>query len=110
MSTTPLPGAEDLATSAIEDLAAGRWSRITAQFDPTMRDELSEDALAAAWAQIVGQAGAFEMHGVPDVARAGDMTITNTRLSMEAGDYTARISYRDDRSIAGLFILPDGTP
>lgn len=109
MNTTPLPDAADLATATIEDLVAGHWSRVTAQFDATMRDGLSEDSLAAAWAQIVGLSGAFEAHDVPDVARAGDMTITNTRLSMEAGDYTARITYRDDRSIAGLFILPGDT-
>ncbi|WP_224391612.1 DUF3887 domain-containing protein [Pseudonocardia sp. ICBG1293] len=106
MNTTPLPGATDLATTTVEDLAAGRWSRITAQFDPAMRDGLSEDALAAAWAQVVGRSGAFEAHGEPEVSRAGDVTVTDTRLSMEASDYTARISYRDDRSIAGLFILP----
>lgn len=66
----------------------------------------SEEALAAAWAQITGLSGAYESHGVPDIARAGDMTITNTPVAFEAGDYTARISFHDDRSIAGLFI-PD---
>lgn len=110
MNTTPLPGAADLATAAVEDLAAGNWSRVTAQFDPTMRDGLSEDALAAAWAQIIGRSGAYETHGEPEVSRAADVTVTDTRLSMEAGDYTARISYRDDRSIAGLFILPGDAP
>lgn len=110
MTTTPLPGAADLATAAVADLAAGNWSRVTAQFDPTMRDSLSEDALAAAWAQIVGRSGAYETHGEPEVSRAADVTVTDTRLSMEAGDYTARISYRDDRSIAGLFILSEDTP
>lgn len=65
MNTTPLPGAAALATSAIRDLAAGRWSRVAEQFDPTMREGLSEDALAAAWAQIVGLSGAFEQHGDP---------------------------------------------
>ncbi|MEU6700171.1 DUF3887 domain-containing protein [Pseudonocardia sp. NPDC046786] len=106
MNTTPLAGATDLATTTVEDLAAGRWSRVTAQFDPTMREGLSEDALAAAWAQIIGLSGAFEAHGEPEVSRAGDLTVTDTRLTMEAGDYTARISYRDDHTIAGLYILP----
>jgi hypothetical protein len=89
----------------IRDLASGQWSRVTEQFDPTMRDGLSQDALAAAWAQIVGLSGAFEGHGEPEVARAGDVTITNTPLALEAGDYTARIAFRDDRTIAGLHIL-----
>lgn len=105
MTTTPLPGAAELAASTIQDLVAARWGRVTERFDPTMRDGLSEDALAAAWAQIVGLSGAYERHGEPEVARAGDVTVTNTPLALEAGDYVARISFRDDRTIAGLHIL-----
>lgn len=110
MNTTPLPGAGDLAVSVIQDLVSGRWASIAEQFDTTMRDGLSEDALAAAWAQIVGLSGAFEGHGEPEVARAGDLTVTNTPISLEAGDYTARIAFRDDRTIAGLFILDEKAP
>lgn len=105
MNTTPLPGAAELAASTVQDLAAARWARVTERFDPAMRDGLSEDALAAAWAQIVGLSGAYERHGEPEVARAGDVTVTNTPLALEAGDYVARISFRDDRTIAGLYIL-----
>ena len=105
MNTTPLPGVAELAASVVEDLASAQWARVTEQFDPTMRDGLSQDALAAAWAQIVGLSGALEGLGEPQVTRAGDVTITNTPLSFEAGDYTARIAFRDDRTIAGLHIL-----
>jgi Protein of unknown function (DUF3887) len=105
MNTTPLTGVAELATAAIRDLAAARWSRVAEQFDPKMREGLSQEALAAAWAQIVGLSGAFEQHGDPEVARAGDVTITDTPLAFEAGDYTARITFRDDRTIAGLHIL-----
>ena len=105
MNTTPLPDAATLAAAVIDDLAAWRWSHVTEQFDPAMRDGLSEDALAAAWAQIVGLSGAFEKRGEPESLRAVDMTVTHTPLSFEAGDYTARITFRDDRRIAGLFIV-----
>jgi hypothetical protein len=110
MNTTPLTDAAELARSVVDDLAGGRWELVTERFDPTMRDGLSEDALAAAWAQIVGTSGAFEGQGEPVVTRAGDITVTNTPLSMEAGDYTARIAFRDDRTIAGLHILSEPTP
>jgi hypothetical protein len=110
MNTTPLDDAAQLARSVVDDLAAGRWERVTERFDPTMRDGLSEDALAAAWAQIVGTSGAFEGQDDPVVTRAGDLTVTNTPLSMEAGDYTARIAFRDDRTIAGLHILSEPAP
>lgn len=105
MNTTPLTGVAELAVAVIEDLAAGRWSRVTEQFDPTMRDGLSDEALAVAWAQIVGLSGTYEGHGEPVAVRAADLTITNTRILLEAGDYTARITFRDERTIAGLHIL-----
>ena len=110
MNTTLLNDAADLARSVVRDLAAGRWELVTERFDPAMRDGLSEEALAAAWSQIVGLSGGFEGQGEPAVSRASDVTVTNTPLSMEAGDYTARIALRDDRTIAGLHILPEQTP
>ncbi|BBY85823.1 hypothetical protein MTOK_16050 [Mycolicibacterium tokaiense] len=40
--------------------------------------------------------------------RAGDftITITNTPSAFEAGDFVARITFRDDRTIAGLVSTP----
>ena len=105
MNTTPLANAASLAETVIDELSSGRWSAVTDRFDPAMRDGLPEDALAAAWAQITGHAGALEGHGTPEVARAADVTVTNTQLNLEAGEFIARIAFRDDQSIAGLFIL-----
>lgn len=105
MNNVPLPEATGLAVKVITDLAAGRWDDVTAQFDSKMRDGLSADALSAAWAQIVAQAGSYEAHGETDTSRAADVTITNTPLVFEAGDYTARVTFRDDQTIAGLYIL-----
>ncbi|AZC12395.1 DUF3887 domain-containing protein [Microbacterium sp. ABRD28] len=101
----PIPDAAELASAVVDDLASGRWARITERFDPTMRDGLSEDALAAAWAQIQALSGALEGVGETDVVRAADVTITTTPLAMEAGDYAARIAFRDDRTIAGLHLI-----
>ncbi len=105
MNTTPLDGAAESAGAVIADLAASRWDRVTERFDPAMRDGLPEDALAAAWAQIVGASGAFETQGETLVTRTSDVTVTDTPISMEAGDYIVRIAFRDDRTIAGLRIL-----
>lgn len=110
MDTTPLPGANELAAAVIDELARGQWSLVTERFDPTMRHGLSEEALAAAWAQVVGLSGAYESRGEVVAARAGDVTITNTPLSFEAGDYNARITFRDDQSVAGLLILAPDAP
>lgn len=108
MDTRPLPEATELARAIIDDHARGRWADITARFDDTMRAGLTEEGLAEAWTYLAGLAGAYESRGDTEVVRAGDFTITNTPLSFEAGDFVARITFRDDRSIAGLYILnPD---
>jgi hypothetical protein len=108
MNTSALPEADELARTVIDDLAHSRWADVSARFDATMRDRLTEEGLAEAWAHIVGLAGAYEGHGDTDAARAGDFTTTNTPLAFEAGDFVARITFRDDRTLAGLYILnPD---
>lgn len=105
MNTSPLPEAIELAQAVIDDHAHGRWTDITARFDETMRAGLTEEGLAEAWAYLAGIAGAYESHGDTEAVRAGDFTITTTPLTFEAGDFVARITFRDDQTIAGLYIL-----
>jgi hypothetical protein len=105
MNTSPLPEAIELAQAVIDDHAHGRWTDIAARFDETMRAGLTEDGLSEAWAYLAGMAGAYESHGDTEALRAGDFTITNTPLTFEAGNFVARITFRDDQTIAGLYIL-----
>jgi hypothetical protein len=105
MNTTPLPEAAMLAETVIDDLAHGNWQEVADRFDAQLSEHLTGDGLAAAWAQIIGMAGAYESRGQTDAARAAELTITNTPLAFEAGDFVARISFHDDRSVAGLYIL-----
>lgn len=108
MNTRALPDANELATSVIDDLAHARWPEVSVRFDTEMRNRLTEEGLAEAWAHIAGLAGAYERHGDTKAVRAGDFTTTDTPLMFEAGDFVARITFRDDRTIAGLYILdPD---
>lgn len=105
LKTSPLPSAVDLARAVIDDHAHGRWAEVTARFDDTMRAGLTEEGLAEAWSYLAGLAGAYEGHGATDSVRVGDFTITNTPLAFEAGDFVARITFRDDQTVAGLYIL-----
>ncbi|MES2169944.1 MAG: DUF3887 domain-containing protein [Actinomycetota bacterium] len=105
MNTTPLPEAAALAGTVIDELARGKWEVVIDRCDDTVRERLNAEGLAVAWAQVIGMAGAYERRGQTEATRAADITITNTPLAFEAGDFTARISFRDDQTIAGLFIL-----
>jgi hypothetical protein len=107
-ATPALPEAEELARTVIDDLAHARWADVSARFDATMRDGLTDEELAQGWEHIAGLAGGYQSHGDTDAVRVGDFTTTNTPLTFAAGEFVARISFRDDRTIAGLYILdPD---
>jgi len=106
--TPALPEADELARAVIDDLAHARWAAVSARFDAKMRDGLTDDELAAGWAQITGAVGDYQSHGDVHAAGVGDITTTNTPLSFETGAFVARISFRGDGTIAGLYILnPD---
>jgi hypothetical protein len=105
MNTVPLPEAATLAEEVIDELSTGKWDEVSRRFDSPMSERLGSEGLAAAWAQVIGLAGAYELRGEVHAARAADITITNTNLAFEAGEFIARISFRDDHSIAGLYIL-----
>jgi hypothetical protein len=101
----PLPQAAELASTVIEDLTTARWAEVRARFDATMRDQLSEDELAAPWPHIAKSVGNYRGHGDTHVARVGELTRTTTPLHFDTGDFSARIAFRDDQTIAGLYIL-----
>jgi len=105
LSTTPLPDAVELAHAVLDAHAEGRWTEVSARFDDTMRAGLTDEGMAEAWAYLAGVAGAYEGHGDTEVMRAGDFTVTTTPLVFEAGEFLARITFRDDRTIAGLFVV-----
>lgn len=109
MNTAVLAGADELARTVIDDLAHARWADVSARFDTTMRDRLTDEGLAEGWAHVVGLVGAYERHGVTDTVRAGDFTTTDTTMNFEAGDFVARITFRDDHTIAGLYLLDPDT-
>lgn len=104
-----LPDVGELARAVIDDLAHARWADVSARFDARMREGLTDQELAAGWMQITELAGAYQSHGDTEAVRDRDFTTTNTPLSFAAGEFVARISFRDDRTIAGLYILDRAT-
>jgi hypothetical protein len=102
----PLPEADELSRVVIDDYVHARWAALTARFDAVMREKLTEDALAAGWAQVEEMVGAYEGHGDPAAKRPTDeFTYTDTTLNFEKGELIARVTFRDDQTIAGLFLL-----
>lgn len=104
--TDLLPGAAEKAVTLLADLTAGRWADVRRDFDTRMAAELTTDKIVEVWAQVVGMIGAYERMGEPIALRIGGHTVVNVPLHCEAGELTGRVSFNDDGTVSGLFLLP----
>jgi hypothetical protein len=105
MADTILPGAAERTASLLADVAEQRWEQATSDFNERMAKALDARRLAAAWAQVVGTAGAYEGMGEPVAHQAGDYTVVDVPLRFEAAEMTGRVSYDHAGQVAGLFFL-----
>jgi hypothetical protein len=103
MADAILPGATERAASLIADVAEQRWEQARAGFDQRMSAALSAQALAAAWAQVIGAAGAYQGMGEPVAHQAGDYTVVDVPLHFEAAELNGRVSFSGTGQVAGLF-------
>ena len=105
MADAILPGATGRAAALFADVAGQRWEQARAGFDQRLSEALGAQALAAAWAQVIGTAGGYEGMGEPVAHQAGDYTVVDVPLHFEAAELTGRVSFSGTGQVAGLFFL-----
>ncbi|AZZ50074.1 DUF3887 domain-containing protein [Rathayibacter rathayi] len=103
------PAVIERAATAIDHLVSGEWQAVVDEFDDALRESVTADGLAAAWSKIISAAGTFDRRAGTEAVRALRLIVTNTRLVFEHDECTARLVFRDDGRITGLFILA-GSP
>jgi thymidine phosphorylase len=103
--------AAERALALLRDVVAGRFERARSGFDEVMLREVAADQLAEVWAMVVGMNGPFERFGEPVVHVPGSFTVVDVLLHFEAGEASARVSFRREGTVAGLYIRPvEGLP
>jgi Protein of unknown function (DUF3887) len=100
------PGLTERALEIFAAQAENRWPDVLADLDENMREKLTADRVAAAWAQTIAVIGALERIGDPFAFRAGEYTIVNIPLHFEAGEANGRVTFDLGGKVAGLFIRP----
>jgi hypothetical protein len=96
-----------LATRLVEHLAAGRFAEVVASFSPEMASRLTAEQLAARWAGIVGEVGAFKrMASAGTQSREGMVAVVMT-CEFERGSRIVRVVFSGDR-VVGLFFRVGG--
>jgi dipeptidyl aminopeptidase/acylaminoacyl peptidase len=98
-----LPTVETAARQTVTDLVTGDYAAITAQFDKTMSELLSEDKLKEAWESTAAEAGSYsEVVSVESFMQDGYyVCLVTTRHEIKG--IVSSIAYDKDMRITGLY-------
>ena len=101
---------DQVAMTAIDDIAAGNYAAVTARFDPELQKRLSPKALQQVWDGYQRTFGAYQSHGGPEDTARGDLTVVNVPLQMDRMPGQFRVKIHPDGTIAGVYFLREGVP
>ncbi|ETW22414.1 DUF3887 domain-containing protein [Mycobacterium gastri] len=110
-ATTVQPGQYDqLALPILDAIIRGDFTAATANFDNQMRQTVPPDKLQSAWADYQATFGKYQSHGDPKQVPLGDLTVVNIPLTMEQMPGEFRVTFHNDGTVAGLWLLKVGVP
>ena len=101
---------DQVALTAIDDIAAGNYAAVTARFDQELQKRLSPKALQQVWDGYQRTFGAYQSHGGPEDTLRGDLTVVNVPLQMDRMPGQFRVKIHPDGTIAGVYFLREGVP
>jgi hypothetical protein len=107
-----ITGAADRAITILADWFDERYGAVAATFDATLAGTLSPENLAVARSHLAGTAGPYRRLGDADpvVRQVGEYTVADVPLVFEAGLMKGRVTFGPTGQVAGLYVLPPGTP
>jgi dienelactone hydrolase len=107
VSATQTPDARAHARSTLAALAAGDFGRIEADFTAEMQKALPSGRLAATWAALQRQAGAFKScEAEPRVAKIADKEMVITACAFERATIDVQFAFDTSGRISGLVFRP----
>lgn len=107
----PTPDVVSLARAALDAMAAADFAKIEAQFTDEMKAALPPGKLAAGWATVQQQAGAFKRCGSePRVQTIADKQMVITPCEFERATVNVQFAFDSAGRIAGMAMRPDAKP
>lgn len=94
----------------IQELSAGQYEKVEAQYDPKMTAANPPGRLAAAWESIVKQEGAFQSIAGIRAGQVRDFDVVLFTCKFEKSLVDAEIVFQHDGKIAGLHFGPHQQP
>ena len=90
----------------VQELVAGQFDKIEARYDARMAAALPSGKLAAGWASLIQQTGAYQSTEATRVDRAGEQDVATVTCRFQRAVLDARIAFDADGKIAGISIRP----
>lgn len=107
----PTPDVVSLARAALDAMAAGDFAKIERQFTDEMKAALPPGRLAAGWAGVQQQAGAFKRCGPePRVQAIADKQMVITPCEFERATVDIQFAFDTAGRIAGMAMRPAAKP
>ena len=101
------PDATAHARTALSAIAAGEFGKVEADFTSEMRKALPSGRLAAIWAGLQGQAGAYKSCGTePRVIKIADKEMVITACAFERATIDVQFAFDTNGRISGLVFRP----
>ena len=96
-----------VAQAVIDNLVAGDFEALTADFSDEMLAQVSADTLETSWTQLLGQLGAFQSveSGAAPQTQGANTTYFYT-LQFERGALEALVTVSDAGQVVGFFLRP----
>src|SRR6187200_2911205 len=106
-SAAPPPHATAHARTALSAIAAGEFGKVEADFTSQMRAALPPGRLAAIWASLQAQAGAYKSCGMePRVVKISDKEMVITPCAFERATIDVQFAFDTSGHISGLVFRP----
>lgn len=107
-----MTNAPERARAIVEQVLEGRMDLARTTFNSQVLEAFTDEVRANGLATVAGMVGAFERidDEEPFTRRIGDHTVVDIPLVYEAGEMKARVAFDSDEKVAGLVIVPPGTP
>jgi hypothetical protein len=100
------PSSTKTAESIVDSMSKGDFASVTANFDSTMKSQLSTDQLGLLWSQLTAQFGPFKSRTSAREAKEQGLDVVYVTCQFEKSNLDVKVVFDNNKQIAGFFLVP----
>jgi uncharacterized protein len=99
-----------VAKQIIQELVAGQFEKVEAQYDARMAAALPPGKLGASWPELIRQAGAFQAISSTETTQTQGLAVVKMECKFENAVLDATVVFNPDGKLGGLSFRPHQAP